>query len=270
MTPLRKALPVSPHYANMACRRSGISMNTASVPCTCNFIMHMRMHACSMLCALGMPLPAQVPGGPAAQKFGGGITLAMSCAAWPAAVWLLCRPTQLTRTPAMSVLLHDDQHVNHVQVPGGWAAQRFGGGMTLALSFVAWPAAVWLTPTSGSHTGGLILARVGVGAAQGFVIPSIHTVLAQVHLQSPAVYWHSGARCGVACAHVWQPHERPDSSSGCGGRRPGFVTPHSHRAGPGVRTPLGEQVCLAVAWCCCLRSQACMSCSCPACMAPAV
>ena len=67
-----------------------------------------------------------------------------------------------------------------LQVPGGWAAQKFGGSITLPLAFVAWPAAVWMTPRDGQQTSQLVLARVCTGAAQGFIIPSIHTVLAQV------------------------------------------------------------------------------------------
>ena len=68
------------------------------------------------------------------------------------------------------------------QVPGGWAAQRWGGQRTLALSFGLWSTASILTPTDARKTQAIIIARVLVGVAQGLVIPSIHTVLSQVDL----------------------------------------------------------------------------------------
>ncbi|OVA00240.1 Major facilitator superfamily [Macleaya cordata] len=65
------------------------------------------------------------------------------------------------------------------QVPGGWAAQRIGGRRVLLLSFILWSltcALVSLDPNRGTI---LVLARLLVGVAQGFIFPSIHTVLAQ-------------------------------------------------------------------------------------------
>ena len=68
------------------------------------------------------------------------------------------------------------------QVPGGWAAQRWGGQRTLALSFGLWSTASILTTTDASKTQPIVFARVMVGVAQGLVIPSIHTVLSQVSI----------------------------------------------------------------------------------------
>ncbi|KAI3956721.1 hypothetical protein MKW92_050946 [Papaver armeniacum] len=53
------------------------------------------------------------------------------------------------------------------QVPGGWAAQRIGGRRVLLFSFILWSLTCFM------------LARLLVGVAQGFIFPSIHTVLAQ-------------------------------------------------------------------------------------------
>ena len=65
------------------------------------------------------------------------------------------------------------------QVPGGWAAQKYGGRVTLIASFALWSAGSLLTPRSAASTRGIMAARVLVGVAQGFIIPSIHTVLSQ-------------------------------------------------------------------------------------------
>jgi len=65
------------------------------------------------------------------------------------------------------------------QIPGGWAAHRFGGELTLTVSFVIWSLASIFTPGSASNTRAIITARVCVGMAQGFLIPSVHTVLSQ-------------------------------------------------------------------------------------------
>ncbi|KAL2641587.1 hypothetical protein R1flu_009174 [Riccia fluitans] len=65
------------------------------------------------------------------------------------------------------------------QVPGGWAAQRFGGRRVLLMSFILWSVTSALTPTDAENITGLIIARLLVGIAQGFIFPSIHTVLAQ-------------------------------------------------------------------------------------------
>jgi ACS family sodium-dependent inorganic phosphate cotransporter len=65
------------------------------------------------------------------------------------------------------------------QIPGGWAAQRFGGDGMLTLSFLAWSLASLLTPGSAACTRAIVAARVGVGVAQGFLIPAVHTVLSR-------------------------------------------------------------------------------------------
>ena len=80
------------------------------------------------------------------------------------------------------------------QVPGGWAAARFGPSVVLSLSFAAWTAATLATPLPGPDCSGLspsasspsscslvptAVARVLVGLAQGALIPALHTALAQ-------------------------------------------------------------------------------------------
>ncbi|GMH45831.1 hypothetical protein BSKO_13794 [Bryopsis sp. KO-2023] len=65
------------------------------------------------------------------------------------------------------------------QVPGGAFAQRFGGRPLLLISFALWSTAALLTPSDPKQTGAVALARVCVGVAQGFIIPSVHTVLSQ-------------------------------------------------------------------------------------------
>lgn len=65
-------------------------------------------------------------------------------------------------------------------MPGGWAAQRWGGRSTLTLSFVLWSTASLLTPVNAQSSAPVAAARVLVGVSQGLLIPSIHTVLASV------------------------------------------------------------------------------------------
>ena len=52
------------------------------------------------------------------------------------------------------------------QIPGGWAAQRFGGERMLGVSFALWSAASLLTPGSAANTRTMAAARVFVGLAQ--------------------------------------------------------------------------------------------------------
>ncbi|KAL8224430.1 hypothetical protein R6Q57_019905 [Mikania cordata] len=65
------------------------------------------------------------------------------------------------------------------QVPGGWAAQKIGGRRVLLLSFVLWSLTCALVPLDPNRVFILIMARLLVGVSQGFIFPSIHTVLAQ-------------------------------------------------------------------------------------------
>lgn len=67
-----------------------------------------------------------------------------------------------------------------MQIPGGWAAQLYGGRRTLIASFLAWSLASLLTPGNATNIGLIVLARICVGLAQGGLIPSVHTVLSQV------------------------------------------------------------------------------------------
>lgn len=75
---------------------------------------------------------------------------------------------------------NQSRHAVCMQVPGGWAAQRWGGRRMLLVSFGLWSTASVLTPGSASSNSAIMLARVAVGVAQGFLIPSVHTVLSQV------------------------------------------------------------------------------------------
>lgn len=63
------------------------------------------------------------------------------------------------------------------QIPGGWAAQRYGGDIMLSVSFFLWSTASILTPGNANNVRATVLARLCVGVAQGFLIPSVHTVL---------------------------------------------------------------------------------------------
>ncbi|KAL3523190.1 hypothetical protein ACH5RR_016024 [Cinchona calisaya] len=65
------------------------------------------------------------------------------------------------------------------QIPGGWAAQKIGGRRVLLLSFVLWSLTCALVPLDPNRVMVLVIARLLVGVAQGFIFPSIHTVLAQ-------------------------------------------------------------------------------------------
>ncbi|CAA0822776.1 Probable anion transporter 5 [Striga hermonthica] len=65
------------------------------------------------------------------------------------------------------------------QVPGGWAAQKIGGRRVLLISFVLWSLTCAFIPLDPNRVPLLVLARLLVGIAQGFIFPSIHTVLAQ-------------------------------------------------------------------------------------------
>ncbi|KAL4616526.1 hypothetical protein ACB092_07G205300 [Castanea dentata] len=65
------------------------------------------------------------------------------------------------------------------QVAGGWAAQRVGGRCVLLVSFMLWSLTCGFVPTDPNHVIVLVIARFLVGMAQGFIFPSIHTVLAQ-------------------------------------------------------------------------------------------
>ncbi|KAI3980728.1 hypothetical protein MKX01_025293 [Papaver californicum] len=65
------------------------------------------------------------------------------------------------------------------QVPGGWAAQRIGGRRVLLLSFILWSLTCALVSLDPNRVTILVFARLLVGVAQGFIFPSIHTVLSQ-------------------------------------------------------------------------------------------
>ncbi|KAL5549361.1 hypothetical protein UlMin_004592 [Ulmus minor] len=95
------------------------------------------------------------------------------------------------------------------QVPGGWAAQKIGGRKVLLLSFVLWSMTCALVPLDPTLVSTLVIARLLVGVAQGFIFPSIHTVLAQwvpPHERSRSVsLTTSGMYLGAAMGMLFLP-----------------------------------------------------------------
>ncbi|KAG6423435.1 hypothetical protein SASPL_113831 [Salvia splendens] len=65
------------------------------------------------------------------------------------------------------------------QIPGGWVAQKVGGRRVLLFSFLLWSLTCAFVPLDPNQVVMLVVARLLVGVAQGFIFPSIHTVLAQ-------------------------------------------------------------------------------------------
>jgi hypothetical protein len=101
----------------------------------------------------------------------------------------------------------------------------------LIISFALWSLVSILTPSTAKSIVAIIVARVCVGVAQGFLIPSIHTVLSQVELLRrllllpPPGIWRQAARWhGQRQAPTWrlelalgQARRRPAAA----GRAPG-------------------------------------------------
>ena len=63
------------------------------------------------------------------------------------------------------------------QIPGGMAAQRYGGIRVLTVCFMMWSVASLLTPGNAANTTWLMIARCIVGISQGFLIPAVHTIV---------------------------------------------------------------------------------------------
>ena len=61
---------------------------------------------------------------------------------------------------------------------GGKAAQQFGGKSTLALAVTVWSLATFLTPSIASSLNALTLARIILGFAEGFCLPTIFHIFA--------------------------------------------------------------------------------------------
>ncbi|VAH21044.1 unnamed protein product [Triticum turgidum subsp. durum] len=105
------------------------------------------------------------------------------------------------------------------QIPGGWAAQRLGGRRVLLLSFLLWSLICGLIPLDPNRVVILVLSRLFVGVAQGFIFPAIHTVLAQwvppqersrsVSLTTSGMYL--GAACGMLFFPSLVKHMGPQS-----------------------------------------------------------
>ena len=91
-------------------------------------------------------------------------------------------PTHMAQVPGVGggaalLLAHSMPHVTSAtftpQVPGGWAAQLYGGRITLIISFFLWSLVSMFTPTDARSTSAIMVARVAIGIAQGFIIPSV-------------------------------------------------------------------------------------------------
>ncbi|XP_042397056.1 probable anion transporter 6 isoform X1 [Zingiber officinale] len=65
------------------------------------------------------------------------------------------------------------------QVSRGWVAQYVGGRRVLLFSFLLWSLTCALAPLDASKVNIMVYARFLVGVAQGFIFPSIHTILVQ-------------------------------------------------------------------------------------------
>ncbi|XP_009773264.1 putative anion transporter 5 [Nicotiana tabacum] len=95
------------------------------------------------------------------------------------------------------------------QVPGGWVAQKIGGRRVLLFSFVLWSLTCAFVPLDPTRPMILVIARLLVGVAQGFIFPSIHTVLAQwvpPHERSRSVsFTTSGMYLGAAMGMLMLP-----------------------------------------------------------------
>lgn len=65
------------------------------------------------------------------------------------------------------------------QIPGGWAAAKYGGERVLCTSFILWASASLLMPGDGTRTRTIFAVRVLVGASMGVVFPAIHSTLVQ-------------------------------------------------------------------------------------------
>lgn len=95
------------------------------------------------------------------------------------------------------------------QIPGGWAAQSLGGRRILLLSFLTWSSLCALVPLDPNRVVILVISRLLVGVAQGFIFPSIHTILAQwvpPHERSRSVsLTTSGMYLGAAAAMLLLP-----------------------------------------------------------------
>ncbi|KAL0911036.1 hypothetical protein M5K25_019139 [Dendrobium thyrsiflorum] len=95
------------------------------------------------------------------------------------------------------------------QIPGGWAAQSLGGRRILLLAFLLWSSICALVPLDPNQVVILVISRLLVGAAQGFIFPCIHTILAQwvpAHERSRSVsLTTSGMYLGAAAAMLLLP-----------------------------------------------------------------
>ena len=61
---------------------------------------------------------------------------------------------------------------------GGKAAQRFGGRHVLSIAVSIWSAATFLTPMIASNLHALTFARIILGFAEGFCLPTIFQIFA--------------------------------------------------------------------------------------------
>ena len=95
------------------------------------------------------------------------------------------------------------------QIPASWVAHNQGGYYTLAGAFAAWGSLCLLEKSVMGVTPLLMVCRVLIGVAQGFVIPSIHSLLAaamQGKDKSKAVsFVTSGMYLGSSSCYIVMP-----------------------------------------------------------------
>lgn len=64
------------------------------------------------------------------------------------------------------------------QIPGGWLADRFGGGKVVMIGAIWWSLFVFLTPF-GSTIGMMVLIRIAMGWGEGVSLPAMTSIIAQ-------------------------------------------------------------------------------------------
>lgn len=64
------------------------------------------------------------------------------------------------------------------QIPGGWLADKFGGGKVVMFGAMWWSVFVFLTPY-GSFLGLMIVIRIVMGMGEGVSLPAMSTIIAQ-------------------------------------------------------------------------------------------
>jgi len=74
------------------------------------------------------------------------------------------------------------------QIPGGWLADRFGGGKVVMFGAIWWSVFVFITPF-GSTLGLMLIIRILMGWGEGVSLPAMGSIIAQ---------WIPKKECGLA------------------------------------------------------------------------